>query len=161
MAGVPVDDPRYAPKRGDRAQRLLANADALPKPPAPLLSFPLHAAPVKFALHPGPGPRAGQLFVALFGDKRPFTAPPGPAAGRAVARVELPGPGGAEASLHPFASSGLYRPIDLAFHPSDGSLWILDFGDYEVEADASTSAVASTGRLWRVGAASVNGDRVL
>ena len=73
-------------------------------------------------------------------------APPGPSAGRAIVRVDLDdGP-----TIHPFVSSGLHRPIDLGFHPTDHSLWVLDFGDYEVAADASTQAVSSSGRLWRL-----------
>lgn len=142
---VPVTDPRHAPARGERPRMLLANHDKLPDPREPLLRFPIHASPVKFAVHPGPGPWTGHLFVALFGDKRPFTAPPGPTAGRAVARVDP-----RSWSLHPAMSEGLHRPIDLCFHPRSGELFVLDFGEYEVDVDAETHGRAHTGRLWRI-----------
>lgn len=144
-AGVSITDPRHVSTRGPIAQLLLANHDELPAPRAPLLRFPIHAAPVKFAIHPGPGLHAGHLFVALFGDKRPFTAPPGPAAGRAVARVDP-----RDWSLHPVVSAHLHRPIDVCFHPRTRALHVLDFGEYEVDATAQTHGIASSGRLCRV-----------
>lgn len=145
VAGVPVTDPRHTSERDERAQLLLANHHELPPPRVPLLRFPIHAAPVKFAINPGSGRYAGHLFVALFGDKRPFTAPPGPAAGRAVARIDPQ-----SWSLHAWQSEELHRPIDVCFHPRSGELYILDFGEYEVDASASTHGVASSGRLWRM-----------
>lgn len=138
VAGVAVDDPHYRPERGATPRFLLANHAELPPPAAPLLSFPARSAAVKFAFG------GDQLYVALFGDKRPFTAPPGPAAGRAVVRVDP-----RDWSLHPVVDAPLHRPIDLRIHPIDGQLYVLDFGDFEMRAGDELDAVSASGKLWR------------
>ena len=146
VGDVPVTDPRFLPRRGAPPTFLLANHDQLPSPEKPLLSFPPHAAAVKFDVAPASS-RAwpGHLFVALFGDEVPMTAPSGPKVGRSVARVDP-----ADWSLHPFVQKGLLRPIDVRFGPHDGAPYVLDFGGFEMLDGGGVSAEAGGGRLWRV-----------
>ncbi len=139
VAGNPVVDPDYLPVRGQPPRFLLANHAELPAPKSPLVVFPARAAAVKFAFGPG------GIHVALFGDKRPFTAPPGPAAGRAVVRVDPK-----DWSIHPVVGAPLHRPIDLGFSPHDGALHVLDFGEFEMRLAGELDAVAASGKLWRI-----------
>src|SRR5205807_9736502 len=81
--GRPVTDPALAPERGPALSFLIANHAELPTPEPPLLAFEPHAAATKFDALPD-----GRLVVALFGDERPMTAPPGPRRGRALAFVD-------------------------------------------------------------------------
>jgi glucose/arabinose dehydrogenase len=145
VCGEPVHDPAYRPTRGPAPAFVIADHEGLGAPARPLLRFPPHAAAVKFAVAPrGSAEWQGHVLVALFGDERPMTAPDGPRAGRAVVRVD---PG--DWSVHPFLDGALKRPIDVRFHPLDGSLHVLDFGDFEVGGDGMR-AVAGSGALWRL-----------
>ncbi len=139
IGDIPIIDPRYQPERGDAPTFLLANHDALPKPEKPLVRFPPHTAAVKFAVGP-----SGDLFVALFGDEVPMTAPSGPKVGRAVVRVDP-----TEWIMHPFVQGELLRPIDVQI--VDGALYILDFGSFEMMPNGGVSAEPGTGKIWRVG----------
>jgi glucose/arabinose dehydrogenase len=140
----PITDPEYHPTRGPAPTFVLANHDELPPPERPLLEFPPHAAAVKFDVAPPGSPFAGQLFVALFGDEAPMTAPPGPRVGRSVARVDP-----TDWSLYPVVSEPLSRPIDARFGP-DGALYVLDFGAFEMHAERGVVAEAGSGKLWRM-----------
>ena len=144
VGGDPITDPRYRPARGPAPTFLLANHDALPPPERPLLRFPPHAAAVKFAVAPPESAWAGQLFVALFGDEAPMTAPPGPHVGRGVARIDP-----TDWSLHPVLSGPFARPIDVRFGPTDGALYVLDFGRFEM-SERGVVAERETGALWRL-----------
>lgn len=145
VGGDPVTDGRYVPTRGPRPSFVLANHDELPPVARPLLRFAPHACAVKFDLAPETLPRwGGQLFVALFGDEAPMTAPEGERAGRAVARVDM-----ADWSVHELVSAPLSRPIDVKFGP-DGALYILDFGQFEMTGERGVAAVAGSGTLWRL-----------
>jgi glucose/arabinose dehydrogenase len=147
IGGDPITERQYRPERGPALSFLLANHYELPPPAYPLLRFPPHAAAVKFdVMPPDAGEWAGQIFVALFGDERPMTAPDGPRVGRAVARIDP-----SDWSFHPFLASPLVRPIDVRWNPVDGALYILDFGQYEVTGQRGVEAAANSGRLWRVG----------
>ena len=144
--GDPITDPRYLPVRGSAPVFALANHDELPPPEKALLRFPSHAAAVKFDVAPPSLSKwVGQLFMALFGDEVPMTAPSGPHAGRSVARIDP-----ADWSLHTLIESPLARPIDVRFHPSSGALFILDFGNFEMHAERGVVAEANTGKLWRL-----------
>ena len=79
--------------------------------------------------------------MACFGDKRPLTGPPGPRAGRLLLRLDP-----ADWSIHRVHHGPFQRPIDVVFHPRDGTLYVLDFGEYE----ADRSAKAGSGKLWRL-----------
>lgn len=146
VGGVPVTDPVFRPQRGPDPSLLLANFDQLPPPETPLLTFPPHAAAVKFDVVPPPVRHwGGQIFVALFGDERPMTAPEGPRVGRSVARVD---PG--DWSLHSFLSGPLQRPIDVKYHELTRSLYVLDFGCFEMQPSGKVQAEPGSGALWRI-----------
>ncbi len=143
IGGDPITDPAYRPVRGPMPEFALSNHDELPPPEKALLRFPPHAAAVKFDVAPPTLSRwEGQLFVALFGDEVPMTAPAGPRVGRSVARIDP-----SDWSLHTVVESSLSRPIDVRF--SDGALYILDFGNFEMHAERGVVAEDKTGRLWR------------
>lgn len=145
VGDVPINDPRFTPRRGAPPTFLLANHDELPPPERPLLRFPPHAAAVKFDVASSNSKTwPGHLFVALFGDEVPMTAPEGPRVGRSVARVDP-----SDWSLHPFARKNLLRPIDVRFGPHDGALYVLDFGAFEMLDGGGVSAEPASGKLWR------------
>lgn len=146
FGGEPVTSAEFLPERGSPPEFVLSNHAELPPPERPLLKFPPHVSAVKFDVERGGRGRwGGHVFVALFGDERPMTAPDGPRAGRGVARIDP-----TDWSLHPFASGPpLRRPIDVRFHPSDGAMYVLDFGDFEMEAGRGVAARAGTGKVWK------------
>jgi glucose/arabinose dehydrogenase len=143
IGGDPVIDDRYRPERGPAPSFLLANHEELPPPKTPLLRFPPHVAALKFDVAPSGTAWAGQVFIALFGDETPLTAPAGPPVGRSVVRVD---PG--DWDLHAALSEGLNRPIDVRFGPA-GALYILDFGCFEIDGQRRLNAKKQTGKLWR------------
>ncbi|MBW3560740.1 MAG: PQQ-dependent sugar dehydrogenase, partial [Proteobacteria bacterium] len=145
IGGDPITAERYRPERGPAPTFVLANHDELPPPERPLLEFPPHVSAVKFDVAPPASRFAGHLFVALFGDEAPMTAPPGPPAGRSVARVDP-----SDWSLHPVVSDPLSRPIDVRFDPAGEALYILDFGQFEMHAERGVVAEEGSGRLWRL-----------
>jgi len=148
IGGIPITDPGFQPVRGELPGFLLANHDELPAPEKPLVTFPPHTAAVKFDVAPeNSGRWAGHLFVALFGDEVPMTAPAGPKVGRSVVRVDP-----SDWSLHPFVQGGLLRPIDVRFSPAGGDLYILDFGSFEMLDNGGLSAEAGSGKIWRCAA---------
>jgi len=140
IGDVAITDPRYQPERGAAPSFVIANHETLPKPEKPLLRFPPHTAAVKFAVGP-----ADQLFVALFGDEVPMTAPSGPRVGRSVVRVDPAG-----WSMHPFVQEGLLRPIDVRFSAAEGAIYVLDFGAFEMLDGGGVSAEPGTGKVWRI-----------
>lgn len=143
--GIPVTDARFRPERGPDPVFLLANHDRLPTPERALLRFPPHAAAVKFSVAPKEwGPRAGHVFIALFGDERPMTAPAGPRVGRSVHAIDP-----RDWSMEQVCAEPLIRPIDVGFHPADGCLYILDFGWFEM-VPGGLEARPGSGALWRV-----------
>lgn len=146
VGGVAVIDPSLRPQRGDAPQFLLANHAELPAPEAPLLRFPTHCAAVKFAVAPrNVGRWAGHIFVALFGDETPMTGPYASPEGRCLARIDP-----ADWSLHSLSSGPFARPIDVQFHPLDGRMYVIDFGDFEIDAKRAVVAHAGSGKLWKV-----------
>ena len=142
IGGDPVTDSRFAPTRGPDPRFVLANHHELPPPERPLVRFPPHAAAVKLDVAPAGTPWPGHLVVALFGDEAPMTAPPGPRVGRGLVRVDP-----SDWSIHSLVRAPLRRPIDVAFQ-ADGSMWVLDFGDFEM-SEGGVQAQAGTGVLWR------------
>lgn len=145
IGGVPITDPRYQPQCGVSPTFLLANHHELSPPERPLLWFPPHTAAVKFDVAPaGASPWAGQLFVALFGDEVPMTAPSGPRVGRSVVRVDP-----VDWSLHPVVQDGLQRPIDVRCSHDENAIYIVDFGNFEMLENGAVKADANSGKLWR------------
>jgi glucose/arabinose dehydrogenase len=146
IGGEPVIDPQYRPERGPALSFVLANHADFPPPQRPLLRFPAHAAAVKFDVIPSNAALwGGQIIVALFGDERPMTAPPGPPAGRAIARIDP-----SDWSLHAIGAGPLDRPIDVRLNPVDGCLYVLDFGRFEMRPERGMDAEPQSGRLWRL-----------
>jgi len=139
IGGIPITDERFTPVRGQRPTFLLTNHGELPPPERALARLPSHTAAAKFDVGPD-----GTIYLALFGDERPLTAPPGEQVGRGVARLHP-----SDWSVTPFLSSPLLRPIDVKYSRTDGALYILDFGHFEMNA-AGFSASARTGKLWRL-----------
>ncbi len=141
----PVTNTRYQPERGPAPTFVLANHAELPPPERALLRFPPHVAAVKFDVAPGgTSDVSGQLFVALFGDEVPMTAPSGPRVGRSVVRIDP-----SDWSMHPVVQSPLLRPIDVRFSLVDGAMYVLDFGQFEMHAERGVVAEAGSGKLWR------------
>lgn len=141
VGGVPVTDPRFQPVRGPRPEPLLANHGGLPPAEKPLLEFAVNAAATKMDVLP-----SGQILVALFGDEKPMTGPRGPRIGRSLARIDP-----ADWSLHavdPALAGPVHRPIDVRVHPSDGAVYVLDFGEFEM-GPGGVEARAGTGALWK------------
>jgi glucose/arabinose dehydrogenase len=146
IGGDPITDPRYSPQRGTEPAFLLANHAALPAPEKSLLRFPPHTAAVKFDIAPANGSEwDGHLFVALFGDEVPMTAPSGPKVGRSVVRVDP-----SDWSMHPFVQGGLLRPIDVRFNATDGAFYIVDFGYFEMLEKGGLAAEPESGKIWRI-----------
>lgn len=140
IGDIPITDSRYQPERGAPPSFLIANHAELPRPEKPLVRFPPHTAAVKFAVA-----ASGDLFVALFGDEVPMTAPSGPKVGRSIVRVDP-----SDWTMHAFVQEGLLRPIDVRFNAADGALYILDFGSFEMLAQGGVSAEPNTGKVWRI-----------
>lgn len=142
--GVPVTDERFLPERGPAPAFLLTNHDQLPPPERALLRFPPHTAAVKFDVAPPTqGRHAGHLYVALFGDERPMTAPAGPRAGRCVTRINPQ-----DWTLKQVMTGPLARPIDVGFHPGNHALYVVDFGWFEM-GSTGVEATAGSGTVWR------------
>jgi glucose/arabinose dehydrogenase len=143
--GIPVTDKRFRPERGPAPAFLLTNHGELPTPERARLRFPPHTAAVKFDVAPPTWrARADHLYVALFGDERPMTAPAGPRAGRCVSRVNPQ-----DWTLEQVVTGPLFRPIDVRFHPNDHALHIVDFGWFEMGPNG-VSARAGSGAVWRI-----------
>jgi glucose/arabinose dehydrogenase len=146
IGGTPITDVQYRPERGPAPTFVLADHEELPVPQQALLRFPPHVAAVKFDVAPVGTPNwEGQIFVALFGDEAPMTAPIGPPVGRAVARIDT-----TDWSLHQVLAEPLARPIDVRLDSNGKSLYVLDFGLFEMDAERGVVAEAGSGKLWRV-----------
>jgi glucose/arabinose dehydrogenase len=146
IAAEPVTHPRFTPTRGPAPQFVLDNHDELPTPEAPLLEFEPHVAAVKFDQFPeDSAAHAGDLLVALFGDETPMTTSSHEPRGRTLTCVDT-----TTWQLRPVGHElELARPIDVRFHPSGESVFLLDFGKFEMTPDG-VAAEAGTGRLWQV-----------
>ena len=127
------------------AEFVLANHHELPPPENALLAFEPNVCAVKFAIVPEGLPFAGDLIVALFGDEKPVTAPAGPRVGRKLVRVAA-----RDWSVHELAAFGANRPIDVAFSPVSGSIYVVDFGEFEMTAGSGPRARAGSGCLWQL-----------
>lgn len=147
MGGVPVTDERWTPETGEHPSFLLANHDELPAPETALVEFSTHTAATKFAVDPAS--EGGVLAVTLFGDETPMTAPPGfPTVGRALVLLRT-----SDWKQHVLLTQEMKRPIDLQYNPIDGSLWVLDFGAFEMEnrhSGVEVVAEPGSGTIWRV-----------
>ena len=55
----------------------------------------------------------------------------------------------ADWSLHSVLSGPFARPTDVRFGPTDGALYVLDFGRFEM-SERGVDAQRETGALWRL-----------
>jgi glucose/arabinose dehydrogenase len=144
IGGRPVTDPTFKPHGTAQPQFLLANHAALPPPERPVLRFAVNAAATKFAVLPPSAPRwPGQLVVALFGDEKPMTAPAGPRVGRRLVRIDP-----RDWSQHALDIGAFSRPIDVKPAPDGRSIFIVDFGQFELLGQGRMTAVPGSGKLW-------------
>jgi glucose/arabinose dehydrogenase len=145
IGGEPVTALRFLPERGLPPSFIIANHNELPPPQLPLFRFQSHVAATKFAVVPdGTGSPGNRIAIALFGDEKPMTGPPGQEVGRSIAILNF-----AEDRLQPLSMPGLARPIDVAYHPLTGELYVLDFGHFEMLPAGRLDATAGSGTLWR------------
>jgi glucose/arabinose dehydrogenase len=143
--GVPVTDRQFRPERGPAPTFLLTSHERLPAPERALLRFPPHTAATKFGVAPSAwNACAGHLYIALFGDERPMTAPAGPRAGRCLSRIDP-----ATWTMEQILTDPLIRPIDVGFRPGDGALYVVDFGWFEM-TPLGVEARAGSGTVWRI-----------
>jgi glucose/arabinose dehydrogenase len=147
MGDTPVTDLRFMPETGPQPTFILANHDELPAPKKALVEFTSHTAATKFAVDPQSNGEV--LAIGLFGDETPMTAAPGhPKVGRALVLVRT-----SDWTQHVLETQELKRPIDLQYNPVDGSLWVLDFGAFEMEnrhSGVEVVAEPGSGAIWRV-----------
>lgn len=145
VGGKPVIDPSFAPTRGPKLEFLLSNHDELPEPEKPLLELPINSAATKFDCLPISHPDyPGQLIITLFGDEKPMTAPAGFKVGRNISRIDP-----SDWSHHPLPDLELDRPIDVKYNPIDDSIWIVDFGKFEM-SDKGVESQKETGKVWKI-----------
>ena len=127
IGGEAIELPRFRSLR-DQApplKFLIANHAELGEPAVPEFQFPSHTGPTHFVVEP----ESGNLLITLFGDKRPLTGMPGPRAGRKVVRLDLQ-----TGILSDYSTEEFQRPIHLAYAPDGGGLYVVDFGEYEIES---------------------------
>jgi glucose/arabinose dehydrogenase len=139
IGGMPVSAPEFRPERGPKPRPLLSTNGTLPQPEPALLRFQAHAAATRFAED------SGSLYVAMFGDERPMTAPDGSQEGRRVARVSTQ-----DWKVSDFMEQPFRRPIDVQVNQVDGCLYVLDFGTFEMLPRGEMNVEAGSGALWRV-----------
>lgn len=144
IGGRPVTDPAFASHRGSQPKFILANHDTLPPPRRPLAEFTINAAATKLAVLPAGTRWAGQLVVAMFGDEKPMTAPPGPKVGRSLLRVDP-----SDWSQHLLMAGPFRRPIDVVTTP-DRNLLVVDFGHFEMKVLGRIDATRGSGALWKI-----------
>jgi Glucose / Sorbosone dehydrogenase len=145
VGGDPITNHNYRPKCGDNPGFVVANHSELPEPEKPLVRIPSNSCPVKFETIPvHMKEHAGHIAVVLFGDEKPITAPAGPRVGRNIVCLDP-----LDWSVHSFINGPFFRPIDIRLNPRDGSLYILDFGQFEMDGFI-TRAKSKSGKVWRL-----------
>jgi len=150
IGGIPVTDERFIPSRGPALEFVLSNHSELPEPEKPVLVLPANSAATKFDALPATHNKFhGQLILALFGDDKPMTAPPGFKVGRNISRIDP-----SDWSHHPLPDLGLNRPIDVKYNPADDSVWIVDVGEFEMSA-TGVEAKKESGKVWKIAASKI------
>ena len=145
IGGIPVTDLRFAPSRGPKPDFILSNHHELPPPEKPLIALPVNSAATKFDILPVSHHHfPGQIIIALFGDEKPMTAPPGYKVGRNILRIDT-----ADWSRHLLPDLQLNRPIDVKYNAADDSIWVVDFGEFEM-TQTGIDAKRESGEVWKV-----------
>lgn len=147
--GHPVTDPQFASRReaAPKARFLLANHTELGPVPDPVARLDPHLGPTNFACDP----LSDDIYITLFGDKRPVTGvrQSDTTHGRALARLDA-----RSGQLDILPIAGLTRPIDLCFTPS-GDLLVVDFGHYELAPGGSIKTGGPRGGILHIPRASL------
>ncbi len=150
IGGIPVTDQRFLPSRGAAPDFVLAHHEELPPPEKPLLKLPANSAATKFDVLPSTHPKyPGHIILALFGDEKPMTAPAGFKSGRNISRIDPH-----NWSNHPLPDLDLDRPIDVKYNATDDSVWIVDFGVFEM-SERGVDAKKESGKVWKVLASAI------
>lgn len=150
VGAVPVTDARFVPTLGQGPEFILSNHNELPPPEKPLMELPVNSSATKFDSLPLSHPLyPGQIILALFGDEKPMTAPQGFKVGRNISRVDP-----ADWSHHPLPDLELNRPIDVRYQAMDDSIWIVDFGEFEM-SEKGMEAKKETGKIWKIRSADI------
>lgn len=147
IGGIPVTDPQFFPKRrpGPKLDFVLSNHHELPKPEKPLVKLPINSAATKFDCIPESSSNfPGQIIFSLFGDEKPMTAPEGFKVGRNLIRVDP-----SDWSYHALPDLDMNRPIDVKYNPHDDTVWIVDFGEFEM-SQKGVESKSKTGKIWKV-----------
>jgi glucose/arabinose dehydrogenase len=161
VASLPVTDPRFQPARGPAPTPLMQSH---PEPEKPLMTFPPHTAPAKFAFSRSELFGRDQIYLAMFGDMLPDTGNAGQHVGFGVARIDLstwqvtPFFRAAQSALGPrgqeyVSTAGPRRPIDARFSPDGQSLYVVDFGavgSIDTAIGPKPRPYPGTGLLWRI-----------
>jgi len=72
-----------------------------------------------------------------------MTAPAGPRAGRSLAAINPTD------WTFQYLYGTFERPIDVAYNALDDRVYVVDFGQFEMNADNSLTATPGSGRLFR------------
>jgi glucose/arabinose dehydrogenase len=144
ICGRPVTDPTFKPQHGPQPRFILAGHDQLPPLAHPVVEFAVNAAATKFAVLPAATRWPGQIVVALFGDEKPVTAPPGHQVGRRLLRIDP-----ANWSQYALPARPFSRPIDVVPTP-DRQLLVVDFGHFELLGKGQLEATRGSGKVWKV-----------
>lgn len=169
-SGIPITDPRFAPKDGPKPQFLMKNHPPVEKP---LMTFAKHSAIMKIDVSPGGSfaPK-GNLFVAFFGHMTPMTGEaPKEHGGHRVVSIDPAtwksetffskkeeghgGHGGHGEKIidtedfHP----GPKRLVDVRFSPDGNSLYVADFGALVILPTAqgpTARPFPNSGVIWKI-----------
>jgi len=149
VAGIPVNDKRFAPVNGEIPELVLKE-----HPPLSgelLATFEPHAAAMNFDMSYSPYfGYQGDVFVALFGSLAPMTGTVRNHPGHKIVRVNLE-----KGKYYDFVTAkdtdghSVFRPIDVKFNMRGDTMFVLDFGRIDV-SEAQMTPFAESGRLVRI-----------
>ncbi|NLK00709.1 MAG: glucose dehydrogenase [Clostridia bacterium] len=148
---VPLTDEKFASDRGINRNPIIKDP---PEVTPPLASLPSHYSPMKIDCAPKEFGMDG-IFVAVFGDGQPLTQDLKKLAPSGVLVVDqetgsydwfLKSKNKARAGRR---GDGLKRVVDVKFDRDGKSLYVLDFGVFEL-ADMAPNAIPKTGVLWKI-----------
>ncbi|NLK07429.1 MAG: hypothetical protein GX316_01855 [Firmicutes bacterium] len=148
---VPLTDEKFASERGVNRNPIIKDP---PEVTPPLTELPPHYSPMKIAYAPKEFPQDG-IFAAIFGDGQPLTEDLKKLVPSGVIVVD-PKTGDYEWFVKSKdearagrTGDGLKRIIDVKFSNDGKSLYVLDFGVFEL-ADMAPNAVPKSGVLWKI-----------
>jgi glucose/arabinose dehydrogenase len=151
--GIAVTDPRFKPDGKSQPKFLMAEH---PDVAVPIATFPSHSAIGKLDRLEEDSPlgKAGDIFVALFGNMAPKTGDaPNPPGGMRLMRFR---PSTGEVAVFAEANeatptdwtAGIRRPLDVRITPDAQSLLVADYG--ALGRGKHLKAVKSSGVVWKI-----------